>query len=237
MKKNFGFLAFGAAVMLGLMLGSSPANAAIFTFGDYTIIEADPFADGGTAGNTTAVGGGFYSAAADSDLVWRDRTVGAFGTGYEGLSGATDRVYQSATPNVGPELVTTVSGLTAGWYEVSVVYLYSVGSDTQAGLLANLTGVTDDSDPTHFYDRTEIDVSDIGGAGSASWAVGLATIGTTSSGATGFTVNIDERLEPVDGEPYDRATYIGVAYRVIPEPSSFVLLGISAVGLLLRRRQ
>jgi len=60
-------------------------------------------------------------------------------------------------------------------------------------------------------------------------------IGTTAGGATGFTVNIDEN-EMGSGQ-YPRSDYVGVAYRLVPEPSSFVLLGMGVIGLLLRRRQ
>ena len=48
-----------------LAAGISAASAATFAWSDgsisYTIVEADPFASGGSAGNTTAVGGGFFS--------------------------------------------------------------------------------------------------------------------------------------------------------------------------------
>jgi len=42
----------------------------------------------------------------------RDRTVGAFNTSYEGITGATDRVFDNT--GAGPETVTTISGLATG---------------------------------------------------------------------------------------------------------------------------
>ncbi|NOZ41263.1 MAG: PEP-CTERM sorting domain-containing protein [Planctomycetes bacterium] len=234
MNKQLGFLALGATAMLGLMLSSSPANAATLssTYGGFTVIEAEPFASGGTAENTTAVGGGFFSnpSATPDTTSWRDRTIGAFVTGYESLGGATDRVFDSV--NAGPELVTTISGLAAGTYEVAVVYLHSTTVDDDAGLLANLNGVVDSGNPAHFYDRSEADVLLSAGSG---WSVSLAAIGTTAGGATGFTVNIDEN-EMGSGQ-YPRSDYVGVAYLLVPEPSSIVLFGMGVVGLLLRRRQ
>jgi len=235
MKKNFCFLAIGAVVMLGLLLNTSPAAAALVPFGGYTIVEAEPFASGGTAGNTTAVGGGFFSAPADAPGIWRNRTVSAFVTDYENVPLATNRVFD--TTNGAPELVTTVSLPAAGIYEVAIVYLYAQNSDTDAGLLANLNGVVDPSIPAHFFDRSEVDLT-VGSPPTGSWAIGLAVLGTTSAGATSFTVNVDEN-DDLGGGAYGRAGYIGVAYRLvaIPEPSSFALVGMGAVGLLLRRRQ
>ena len=196
---------------MALAIGMSATFAATYTWTGsgptYTIVEIDPFADGGTAGNTTAVGGGFFSAASQSETTMRDRTVGPFNTGYEGISGATDRVFDNTV--AGPEIITTVSGLVPGEYEVFVVYLYAdpegPQGDNAMGLQAKLNGAVDGT----VYNVLNI-TEKMADNSNPSWAVGLAPIGTTATNATGFTVNLDdaETADPAQ----DRIDYIGVAY-------------------------
>jgi len=231
MKKYFRFLAISAAAMLGLLLSAGPAAAQTFDFGSLTIVEADPFADGGVAGNTTAAGGGFYSAPAAAVGVWQNRTIGGFLTGYNFLPGASDRVYESLAGLPGPELVTTITGLTPGEYEVSLVHVIRLG--TNGGILANLNGAVDSFDITQHYGDDDVDVI-IAGFGSAdNFQVVSAVLGTTAVDATGFTVNVEGDVI------FGRSAYIGVAYRniAIPEPSSLLLVVMGVAGLLLLRRR
>jgi len=192
MNKKLGFTVVGVVAVLGLVLSCSPAVAAEFNFpdggGDYTIVEADPFLIGGTAGNTTAVGGGGFSSFAFNSSTWQERTASGLGTGYAGVAGATDRLFE--TSNGAPDLVTTITGLTAGTYEVSVLYMHGVTTAAQAGLLANLYGSTNSAFDRHFYDLSDAPTP-VGTAG-ASFAIGLASLGTTAAGSTSFTVNIGE---------------------------------------------
>ncbi len=194
---------------MALCISTSVAATFNFTTGGttYTIVEADPFASGGTAGNTTAVGGGYFSASGQSATTMRDRTVGAFNTGYEGILGATDRVFDNTVS--GPETVTTVSGLTAGQYNVFIVYLYADPDGTQGddsmGLQAKLNGAVDGTVYNVLNITEKMAVNPV-----VTWAVGLAPLGTTAAGATGFTVNLDdaETASPAQA----RIDYIGVAY-------------------------
>ena len=193
---------------MALAINMSTAFAATYTWTgatgtDFTIIEIDPFASGGTAGNTTAVGGGFFSAGSQSATTMRDRAVGAFSTGYDVIPGATDRVFDNTS--YGPETVTTVSGLAAGEYAVFALYLYATidgaGPTFSAGLQAKLNGAVNGT----VYDAE--DITETMGAG-VKWSVGLAPIGITAADATGFTVNYDD----AEDLGVRRIDYLGVAY-------------------------
>jgi len=205
--------AFGALVLAGSASANtyewtSSGIGGVGTTGTtYTIVEIDPFADGGTAGNTTAVGGGFFSAGGASPTTMRDRTVAPFNTAYEGIAGATNRVFDNA--GSGPETVTTVSGLTAGRYDVFAVYLYAdpdgPQGDNSMGLQAKLNGPVDGT----VYNALNI-TEKMAVNPEVKWAVGLAPIGTTSEGVTSFTVNFDDAETSTPAQ--NRVDYIGVAY-------------------------
>lgn len=221
-----------------LAAGISAASAATFAWSDgsisYTVVEADPFASGGSAGNTTAVGGGFFSATGQSATTMRDRTIAPFVTGYESITGATDRVFDNT--DAGPEMVTTVSGLAAGQYNVYAVYIYrSDGVNQIAALRANLGGTIADAG-TILLDQTTVAATMSPGT-PPDWSVGLGLVDTTGLGATGFTVNIDDN--EAAGPTSNRIDYIGLAYApvAVPEPSSAALLGLGGLALILRRRK
>jgi len=200
---------------------------------DYNIVEIDPFASGGSAGNTTAVGGGFFSAGSQSATTMRDRAVSAFNTSYEGIAGATNRVFDNTI--AGPETITTISGLATGQYNVYVVYLYADPNGTQGdnamGLQTKLNGSVDGTvyNVLNITEKMALNTN-------TSWAVGLAPIGTTATGVTGFTVNLDDAETGVS-PTQNRIDYIGVAYTAVPEPSSAALLGLGGLSLILRRRK
>jgi len=206
-----------AAAVSGLALNSSPAAAATYVFpdgsGDYTIVEADPFPSAGAAGNTTAVGGGFFSSPAFGPS-WQNRSASGLGTGYASVAGATDRLFENS--NGAPEIITTVSGLAASTYEVSVVYMYGATTDAQAGLVANLYGSTNSNFSRQLYDRSDTPTP-VGTLGSQ-FGIGLASLGTTAAGSTSFTVNIDD-FDSIGGPPglYANGGYVGVAYRAVPD--------------------
>ncbi len=215
-SKKLRFAAICATSVLGLVLSSSPVAAQTYTFGDYTVVEADPFANGGMAGNTTTVGGGFFSDFAFNSATWQQRLSSApFDTGYQNVPGASDRLFENS--NSAPELVTTISGLAPSTYDVSVVYLYRQDSDTAAGLLANLYGSTNPAYSRQLYDRSEVEAT-IGTPGGSTWAVGLASLGTTAASSTSFTVNIDE-FDTIGGAAgiYTNGGYFGVAYKAVPD--------------------
>ena len=216
---------------MALAIGVSGAFANIYTWGDYTIVEADPFASGGSAGNTTAVGGGFFSASSDTATTMRDRTIAPFVTGYESIAGATDRVFDNTGD--GPEMVTTVSGLAADEYNVYAVYLYRGDGVAQiASLRANLGGTIADAGTVLLDEST---LTEVMSYLDVDWGVGLGLVGTTAAGATGFTVNIDDN--ELAGPSSNRIDYIGVAYQAIPEPATLGMVALFGGGILFIRRR
>lgn len=216
----------------------SSAATYVTTIGglDYTIVEADPFATGGTAGNTTAVGGVFFSGGGESATTWRNRTVSPFNTGYENVAGATNRIYDHTS--FAPELVTSVTGLAAGTYEVFAVYIYANDGGDIAGIRANLGDSVGNAGTVTLGSSTV--AAQVSETANDDWAVGLGSVGTTGAGVTSFAVNIDDNEPGNTGASAMRADYIGVAYRAvapIPEPSSTALLGLGGLALILRRRK
>ncbi len=201
---------------LGLLIVFGMVNmlpAATFTvntpeLGDLVIVEADPYKAGDTAGNTLRVDGAGYWGSMDgstTDNLWRERAIGPFLTGYEALAGSSDRVYElygNDRVNA-PELVTTVSGLLAGKYEVFLVHIYQIETDQDKSAI--LAG--EQSSPVNIYDHTTY-VSQIGTA-TGTWAVGISPIGEVVG---------DEIIVYVKGTAIERrCDYIGLAYKHVNE--------------------
>ncbi len=136
-----------------------------------------------------------------ADNLWRERTIGPFLTGYETLAGSTDRVYELYGNDriFAPELVTAITGLTTGSYEVYLVHIYQIETDRdKSAILAGL-----ESSPDNVCDHTTY-VSQLGVA-AGDWAVGVSPIGK----AVGNEIIVN--IKGTTSEK--RCNYIGVAYK------------------------
>ncbi|MBI9018296.1 MAG: lamin tail domain-containing protein [Phycisphaerae bacterium] len=185
-------------------------HAATFTvntpeLGDLTIVEADPYKSGDTPGNTLRAHGVGYWGAMDTstiDNLWRERTIDPFFTGYEDLTGTTDRLYElSGDDKVNaPELVTTISDLASASYDVFLVHVYRIDTSSDTSML--LAGL--EPSPVYICDRTTF-VSQLGTA-TGTWGVGITPIGNVVGNE--ISVYIKGTISS------SRCDYIGVAYKV-----------------------
>lgn len=205
----------------GILLGVATTNAATFSLnlpglGDITVVEADPFKDGDTPGNTLRYNNANTFWAADTgsnsnDGLWREREYNAFLVDYPNLSGATDRTFEidGADLSNAPELQLTVDGLAANNYEVFLVHTVRLGGDSVNGAArAALNSSVASGGAT--YDHTNF--AELLPGSTGVWDTAFSSLGTTGGGATGFTMN-------VAGAPgYNRSHIVAVAYRVSATP-------------------
>ena len=217
MKSNrFPVVLAVAVALMAIVALSSFAHAAMYTTtigGDtFTIVEADPFKSGDTAGNTVrAVSPGTpwaSTSTSNSDGLWRERAIVAFTTGYESNGGATDRTYElgSGDRTNGPELATSVSGLAPTPFGYDVYSVYITRNDSpNAGVLSDLNAPA-----TTLHHRTNREYTL--NAGSGVWDVALSLLGTTDGGNTSFTINTKGTSS------VERNDYIGVAYKPSSTP-------------------
>jgi hypothetical protein len=236
-------LAGWAIVSLATAFGVSTARSATIniTFGStaLTVVEADPYKEADAPGGNTqrADGSGtFWGTTSNSatDDLWHERTYSSFATPYHSIPGVTNRVYEITgsdedTFNGGaPALRTTVSGLPVDDYEVFLLYTTRhdgnvADAATYASLNAPVTAAST------LYDHAN-DVETL--TGTSVWDASLASLGTVDD-ATGFFVEVAGAAAP-----HNRAHFIGVGYRIVPEPNSIFLLGIAATaGFLFNRRR
>lgn len=192
-------------------------------------------ADGVNTVRTDGLLDSWYTAT-DVDGFWWDRgSLGVWDDAVDPLLGAIDKAYQGqnkTTPDDSHcEIVTTISGLTAGtsydvWVIQSVTYSASGGTqgfDAAFGLIDPMVSYTDDVDG--------VDVG-LDASHPAAWFVQEVLIGTAVADATG---NINVRLDATFG--IERTVYHGLAYSVVPEPATMLMLGLGGgIGLLRRKR-
>lgn len=239
MKRRQLFVAVLSISAMAWMAGG--ATAATFNANldgtDFTVVEVDPFPDGGAEGNAGRADGSgtFWSTAAssNSDDLWRERSF-LSGSGWGSIAGSTDRLFEISQADLtgAPDLRLTVSGLAPENYQV--VVLYTARDDNQSdannGVVeAILNGSIGDSG-TLIYTEGNASSAALTSSGTDVWATYYGDLGLTGGGATGFTVDISG----VAG--FSRTHAIGVAYRIIPEPASLALLGLGGVMMLKRRR-
>ena len=223
-------LTLATAILSGTLLS---AHAAI------TYIDA-------AASNTTLADGSAYNPTAttiNTDNQWSLRTLG---------NGATVYTANDSNANPGedaPLLRTTVTGLTAGESYALYTYFWGAGNDAPLGnqqwdIRAGLT-----ADTQEFYNFTNTinlghaltGVVSIEHFTNNSPAVMLvetdrrlyqAELGTAVADANG---QISIYINDAPGN-INRTWYDGVGYAAVPEPSTSLLAGLSALALLRRRR-
>ncbi|MCO6046946.1 LamG domain-containing protein [Aeoliella sp. ICT_H6.2] len=204
----------------GILLSVASSNAATFSLnlpglGDLTMVEADPFKDGDTPGNTLrAVSPGDFWATntgTTSDNLWNERAYAAFNTGYPSLAGATDRTFEvsGADRTNAPEVQMTVNGLAPAKYEVFLVHTLRIDGDpANAGVVAALND-TVASGGTNYGNNNVTELLE-GSAGA--WGTAFSSLGVTDSGATEFTMNV------AGTTAFGRGHIVGAAYRVSTTP-------------------
>lgn len=213
---------------------------------DLTVVEADEFDTGGSAGNTVFADAGNTGGTTT-------RTQGSFGdedtwkfrpsTGSGEWSGVPNEftgVYSSfgngATDNTALTVTTTVSGLDSNTYNIYAIYLaVNEANVADGGIAAALSG------------DTLVDYPDVAGATGGADAISLGVtgddpiweayavqIGTVTG--TGFAVDAGLLSSTDSGSGIQRNVYIGVGYQIVPEPGSLALLGLGGLTMLRRRR-
>lgn len=230
-------LILNAALILSL-----PAHGAI------TYVDAvEGFGGNTRATNSTQSNTDWFipeTTSADNDD-WVKRTT------LQGSNG--DTVFQ-AMPNGSPELIpelnTTLSGLANGTYKVWVFYWDQVTNDTQnwtiaAGLTSgSLTTYSSPGEPA-VTTATTVNVSTAASLSFTSsvqvastdtnrqlFGVYLGEVGVTGGSDINFYVDM-----VINGSSSaSRTLYDGVGYELIPEPSTTLLGGLGLLALLRRRR-
>jgi MYXO-CTERM domain-containing protein len=208
-------------------------------------------ATSGGAGNTTLTNGGTWDPLAAqgpaNDGLWDVRVFGNSGTIFQNAAfGGVDNSHR---------LLTTVSGLTLGTYDV-FAYFWVDTSDwrIQASLTDNpggdlplftrsTVGVLQYAPTGGSTTILSTDPSVNGGVNPFTTAVMVAegnralfqaNLGQVTG--TGFSVFVDDDPAMADGN--QRTWYDGIGYSVIPEPTSATFLGLGALlGILALRRR
>ena len=207
----------------------------------YTVVEATPFYSGGTAENTVDIANsGTYWAVVGAATTgkWRgDRA--SWGHTFNTLPPASldpsarDTCEISATSS-GPDLRTSISGLANGLYEVFLVQVLR-NDNPHSKDAAMMRADIDDgvmTAPTTVYDHTDPDIVWTGyGSNDANsiWEIALNPLGQVTG--TDIEVLVG-RQGALSGEVFNRSCYVGVAYYLVPEPSTLALLATGLIGLL-----
>jgi hypothetical protein len=242
-------IAISVIIVLGLIVKPSAATAATLntTFGGIalTIVEADTFKSGDAGGNTQrASGAGTFwatSSTSATDGLWAQRNFSVFTTPYTSagginpialvyeLTGADMDTFGSGTS--ASALRASVTGLPVDTYEVFLVYMTRHdGNAADVRLYAQLNAAVSAS--STLYDHTN-DTANL--AGTSVWDASIASLGVVSN-ATDFFVEVASA--PMPAGVSRRADYIGVAYRIVPEPAAAIGLSSgAAAGLLMVRRR
>lgn len=177
----------------------------------YTVVEVDTFKSGDTPGNTvgavTPAAPWASISSSNGDGLWRERAHAAFfGSAVPGSSDLTFEL-GGADSTAAPELVTTVSGLAPGRYDVYAGYITrNDGNNDDAGVLADLGG------PATTFHSHGTPNAVLAFNGSNVWDFTFSRLGTTPSGTTSFTVNSKGTADT------SRNDLMAVAYRPAGAP-------------------
>lgn len=185
-------------IVTNTLLGPNPVTL--------TVVQADGFNSGGTAGNTvqTPSPGDSFSTnntPAAGDGVWHWRDFGSMNLFGVPDPGAVD-LLEANPARLAPELRTTISGLASDTYEVYLVYTTRPDGGETPQLLADIEtgGVTA---ATTLRQRNAATVSS-GRTAAAVWEISLQPLGQI----TGTSFNVLVATSPTS----TRGDYIGIAY-------------------------
>ena len=208
-------------------------------------------ATSGASGNTTLTNGGQWdplpAQGPANDGLWDVRVFGNSGTIFQNAAfGGVDNSHR---------LLTTVSGLSFGTYDVFVYFWVDVSdwriqaslTDNPGGDLPlftrNTVGIVQYAPTGGSTTILSTDPSVNGGVNPFTTAVMVAegnrAIFQANLGqitGTGFSVFVDDFPTMADGN--QRTWYDGVGYSLIPEPTSAAFLGLGAlIGVFAMRRR
>jgi hypothetical protein len=206
-------------------------------------------------GNDGTTGGTVADGAAVDDSKWRFR--GGFGS-----AGIFEATGTTATAEDAVMIVTTISGLSDGTYNIYAFFRASSSTGENYNIKASLSPTVGDSDIFRQNDTRGLTLGTVGiNSEELSFASGAAPstanldarvllygiIGqAVVSGGNSVNIYIDDL--PAKGwvgagtgggagsESTVRTWYDGIGYELIPEPSAALLGGLGALALLRRRR-
>ena len=202
-------------------LSSSNSIIALGTNAPFNFVQADAFMFGGAAANSVQVTNPATDFAVLNASVagyWNYRDfapLNFYGGQFNVLDGDPDLLETSAGGGyVGPTLRTTIPGLTAGIYEVSLVHVSSTSGSPLTGLLADLDPTGTGTTPTTLRQRNGATLRT--GVTASTWEVDLQPLGQVT--ATSINVLVGDA-----GGGVNRGAYLGLAYRLAAPSAASIL--------------
>lgn len=207
---------------------------------DSTWVDGDDGTTGGTVADGTATTG---------DGKWKFRRL-------QGSQGVFEASGANAQAENAPLIVTTLSGLADGTYDIYVFFRASTSAGENYNIKASLSPTVGDSDVYRQNDTRGLTLGTVGldsaslpfapGAGPSTangdprvllyGIIGRAEV----SGGGSVNVYIDDLpalgFTGTTGLSTVRTWYDGVGFQLVPEPSIALLGGLGAAGLIRRRR-
>ena len=199
-------------------------------------------------GNDGSTGGTPVDGAAANDGKWRYR-------GGSGSAGIFEATGSSTTEEDAVKIVTTISGLADGTYDIYVFFRASTSSGENWNIKASLTPTIADSDVYRQNDTRGLTLGTVGinstglifetGAAPSTGETRALLYGIIGQAVVSGGSNVDIYIDDLpalgwsgaaNAESTVRTWYDGVGYQLIPEPSTALLGGLGVLGLLRRRR-